>query len=348
MLERILIVGRGSMGLRHLRLARALLPSAELTLLGRHSSLTLGKDLERVNSVSSLDEALRSRPQAAVIANPSSKHLESAIPLARAGIHLLVEKPISNTAEGVCELIDICDTGKLILMTGYNLRFLPSLRDFRQLLQDGRIGRVLSVRAEVGQYLPSWRPEVDYRNTVSANKELGGGVLLELSHEIDYLRWLFGEIASVDSICNRQSDLDIDVEDTANLIFTFSGDRPVLGALNIDFVRHDRTRSCTAIGESGSLRWNGLTGSVELFMSGEKDWKVVTEDKSQPDDSYLAELSHFIDCVANGAKPIVGGADGLAVVQIIEAARLSSTTGRRAYVETKERKRVDERSWVGG
>ena len=82
-------------------------------------------------------------------------------------------------------------------MTAYNLRFLPSLQAYRERIQFGVIGKVLSVRCEIGQYLPSWRPGSDYRQAVSASRALGGGALLELSHEIDYLRWIFGEVAWV-------------------------------------------------------------------------------------------------------------------------------------------------------
>jgi len=142
--------------------------------------------------VTSLDDALRFHPQAAVIANPASHHLDLAMPLAQAGVHLLVEKPVSSSTHRVSELIEVCRVRGITLMTGYNLRFLPSLKRFRELLEEKRVGRVLSVRAEIGQFLPSWRPGFDYRQSVSARATLGGGVLLELSHEIDYLRWLFG------------------------------------------------------------------------------------------------------------------------------------------------------------
>ena len=177
MLERILVVGLGSIGTRHVRLVRKLIPGLQIVVL-RHQSCQDTNEPGIDHCVTSPDEALRFRPQAAVVANPASLHLDVALPLAHAGVHLLVEKPISSTTQGVSELIEACRTRGITLMTGYNLRFLSSLRRFRELLEEKRVGRVLSVRAEIGQFLPSWRPGSDYRQTVSAKAALGGGVLL--------------------------------------------------------------------------------------------------------------------------------------------------------------------------
>lgn len=333
MLERILIVGLGSIGSRHARLARETIPGVQIAAL-RHRECddipTDGIDY----CFTSPDEAMRFRPQAAVISNPASHHLEFALPLARAGVHLLVEKPIACASEGVHELIDICQAKDAILMVAYNQRFSPALQRFRESLGNELIGRVLSVRAEVGQYLPGWRPGVDYRNTVSARAELGGGVLLELSHEIDYLRWLFGDIQWVSAVLRAQSDLEIDVEDTALLTLGFAGrngEKPLIASLNIDFVRQDSIRTCVAIGESGTLKWNAINGTVELFKKGESSWQTLFSSSPQRDESYVAEWHHFLGCIGKGTPPLISGQDGLAVLNVIQAARLSSA--KRAVVE---------------
>jgi predicted dehydrogenase len=326
MLERLLIAGLGSIGKRHARLARELAPGVRIMALRRSSGTEAGIDA----CVTSLADALEFRPQAAVIAGPASHHLEVAAALARAGVHLLIEKPIADSSDGVSELIDACRARKITLMTGYNLRFLPSLQRFRELIEARRIGRVLSVRAEVGQFLPSWRPGTDYRSSVSARAVLGGGVLLELSHEIDYLRWVFGEVSWVSAIQRKQSALEIDVEDTAHLVLGFAeegAERAPVAALSMDFIRHDTTRVCTAIGETGSLRWNAVAGTVDIFEQGHDEWKCLFAHQAQRDESYLAEWRHFLDCIAQGRAPLISGEDGLAVVRIVEAARLSSTTG---------------------
>jgi predicted dehydrogenase len=266
--------------------------------------------------------------------------------LARAGVHLLVEKPISNATCGVAELIEECRVRGLTLMIGYNLRFLPSLMRFRELVEEGRVGRVLSARAEVGQFLPSWRPGSDYRQTVSARAELGGGVLLELSHEIDYLRWLFGEVEWVSAVGRRQSALEIDVEDTAHLVLGFSGETKVprvIAALSMDFIRHDTTRCCTAIGETGSLRWNAIAGTVEVLEQGADAWRTLLAHPHQRDESYLAEWRHFLECITAGSASLVSGNDALAVLRVIEAARLSSRTGATVPIVARDPQAGDVR-----
>jgi predicted dehydrogenase len=130
---------------------------------------------------------------AALITEAISVHLAHARAAAASGAHLFIEKPLANTPDGLPELLADCRANGLALLVAYNFRFYQPLQLMRDAVQSGCIGRVVSARAEVGQYLPDWRPGADYRQSVTARAELGGGVLLELSHEIDYLRWLVGE-----------------------------------------------------------------------------------------------------------------------------------------------------------
>ena len=333
MIDRILIVGYGSVGKRHLRLARGLLPTAEIRVLRHQKCIDVP---EYANAcLSSLDDAIFFAPHIAVIANPATFHLSVALPLAQAGVHLLVEKPLAASLEGVDDLIAACRDHNTVLMTAYNLRFLPSLQRFRKLFIDGHIGRVLSVRSEIGQYLPSWRSDADYRSSVSARKDLGGGALLELSHELDYLRWIFGNVEWVQATVRQQSDLDVDVEDTAHLVLGFEPDRSgnqLIAALNVDFIRHDTTRNCTAIGEMGSLRWEGLTGVVAHYEAGGTNWHELFRREHELDGSYLAEWRDFLACIDGQRSPAVTGEDGRNVLQIIQAARRSSESGNTTIV----------------
>lgn len=277
-----------------------------------------------------MEEAILFAPQIAIIANPSTFHVHVAQELAHAGAHLLVEKPLSSSLEGVDNLIKTCKERESVLMIGYNLRFSPSLKRFRELLGEGIIGEFLSVRCEVGQYLPSWRPESDYRQGVTAKRELGGGALLELSHEIDYLRWIFGEVEWVRATLSQQSKLEIDVEDSAHLTMGFlptKGERQLVGTLNLDFIRHDHTRTCTVIGEKGTLFWDGLTGDVDLFEAGTTSWKKLFNHQPQSDETYRAEWQDFVISIQEKKIPSVTGDDGLRVLEIIDAARISAPTG---------------------
>ena len=328
MFSRLLIVGLGSIGNRHKELVHRLFPNAEVEVLRLRDKTQL-VDLDS-KSLTTIQDAKEFSPEIAVLCTPSTTHISLALDLAKSGVHLLIEKPISQSSEGVLELLQECASRNVVLMVGYNLRYLKSLQEFRRQISEGLIGNPLSVRCEVGQYLPNWRPKKDYRESVSAKRELGGGVLLELSHEIDYLRWIFGEVDWVRATLLRQSELEIDVEDTAHLTIGFeksSSSRQFVAHLNMDFIRHDTTRNCIVIGDRGSLRWDGILGEVSLFQAGEKSWKTLFTNDNGIEETYTSEWQELISAIEEKRHPAVTGEDGLRVVEIIEAACLSSRSG---------------------
>ncbi len=324
MISRLLIVGYGSIGRRHLKIARMSLPYADIRILRQQFT---GEIPEFSNGCfSNLGDVLSFNPQVAIIANPAPHHLPIATELTKIGCHLLVEKPLSNNLYGVDELLKQVNEHQTFLQIGYNLRYDASLIEFRKKILDGLVGDILSVRCEVGQYLPSWRLNADYRKTVSAQKVLGGGVLLELSHELDYLRWIFGEVEWVSSWLNYTSTFEIDVEDTAHIILRFimNSGRALTVNLNMDFIRQDATRQCTVIGERGSLRWNGLTGEVDLYQSNSQSWRNIFYRPHERDESYSFQWKSFLRGIETGSNSLLTVGDGKAVLQIIDAIRKSS------------------------
>jgi len=333
-IKTVLVVGLGSAGRRHVGIIKELFPDINIVVL-RHRQCDKN-DIDALGlykCVTSIDKAIETNPQAAIIANPATKHIGVAEKLAHNGIHLLIEKPISDSSMGVQALINICNQNNVILMTGYNLRFLPSLIEFKKQLQAKKIGDIYLVRSEVGQYLPSWRPESDYNNGVSANKSLGGGVLLELSHEIDYLSWIFGPIKWVKSHVSKQSDLDIDVEDSANIILGFKSTdgRELTASLNMDFIRHDTTRKCFVIGEKGTLLWNGINGQVMFFKKSGTQWDELYSSKLEREYTYKEEIKSFFLSVETITIPSISGQDGLEVVKIIENIKESSNNNSMVF-----------------
>ena len=176
---------------------------------------------------------------------------------------------------------------------------------------------------------------MEYSSSVSAQKILGGGALLELSHEIDYLLWIFGEVDWVKSHVYKQSDLEIDVEDSAYVILGFKEfDGSVMTAsLNIDFIRHDVTRRCFVIGEKGTLLWDGVKGQVELYKKSNKDWELLFSSSPDKDFTYMEEIKSFLSSVESNRKPNISGEDGLQVVNVVESIKESSITNSMIFCQ---------------
>tara|TARA_B100001013_G_scaffold21483_1_gene12027 strand:+ start:399 stop:1427 length:1029 start_codon:yes stop_codon:yes gene_type:complete len=328
-IQTALIVGVGSIGLRHLNLIKEIDPDIKLIAL-RHKE-SKGPNPENVDHVvTSVKDALIYDPNIAIISNPSPLHLDVAMPLAEAGVHLLIEKPISSSTQRVGELISLAKKNNCKLMVGYNLRFLNSLIFFRKKVLNQSIGKIFSIRSEAGQHLESWRPNTKYTDGVSAQRRLGGGVLLELSHEFDYLSWIFGRIDWVAGHLSKQSDLDIDVEDTAHCLLGFKDEDTsfdLIANVSLDFIRSDPVRQCSAIGELGSLRWDGIKNTVEIYSKDQKRWQVLYEDVEDKNFSYKKELNHFIECVVNDSSPLISGESAMDTLRVIEGIRKSSSKG---------------------
>jgi predicted dehydrogenase len=314
---RVVLVGLGSIGRRHLANIRLTEPDAEITVVRhRRDDSTVPEGADRV--VHTLDEALAYRPDVGFLCGPTSTHAQVGIVLASAGLHLFVEKPLALNAVEARQLVDACNEADRMLIVGYNLRFCESLRIMHRAACDGSVGRVMSGRAEVGQYLPEWRSGVDYRTTNSARSEFGGSIVFELSHEIDYMRWLLGEVAAVDAIVGRLSNLDVDVDDTAELLLSFTNG--CFGSIHMDMTRRDATRRCELIGTDGTLTWNAITGETCRFRFDSGWTTLVSGGGESRNDMYLAEAAHVFACIRGEATPLVDGTDGARVVELAQAA----------------------------
>lgn len=326
--RRALVVGLGSIGSRHLQNLRHLCPNTRIAVLRRAgASATHALDLGADEVVASLKSALEFAPDACIVACPSPFHVEVAEVFARVDVPLLIEKPLGDELGAAAALVRLCRERSVTLAVGYNLRFLPSLRAAREQIALGVIGEVFSVRAEVGQYLPDWRPGTDYRLGVTAQAKLGGGVLLELSHEIDYLIWIFGMPARVAAVGGCSGQLSVDVEDIMEL--TLQYDHPWrLISLHLDMLQRRPYRHCRMVGTHGSLEWDGLTGSVYMDrILEDKPRQLQAIDMPDKNEMYIKELCDFLAASASGNMPTCSGEDGLRVLAVIDAARRSAEAG---------------------
>ncbi|MCH7643168.1 MAG: Gfo/Idh/MocA family oxidoreductase, partial [Chloroflexi bacterium] len=275
-------------------------------------------------SFKSLDAALAAAPTAVLVCTPPTLHVEVASRALDAGAHIFIEKPISHElSESLDRLLNSAERAGLVVMVGYNLRFHPGLLKLRSLVTAGVAGELLTLRAEYGQYLPTWRPGADYRSGYFACESTGGGILLEESHEFDYVAWLGGEVRSVFARAGRLSELEIETEDTALAILELPGGR--LAEIHVDCVQRGYARSCKYVGAEATLFWD-YTSGVTVTRDGRDD--EVFEITPDPNEMYLSEIAHFVECVNGRATPPVDGPAARRVLEVVLAAKRSARERR--------------------
>jgi predicted dehydrogenase len=317
------IIGLGSIGRRHLRLISEIRPDIKIIAVRSGHGERCDEEKMAAKTVYSIGEAVDEGVQAAIISSPATLHLKQSLELAKNGIHLLIEKPISHTSDMTGELLKIVNNNNITVMVGYVLRYEPGAIKFKNWLSSKMTGKILHVRIECGSYLPDWRPEQNYKETVSALSELGGGVLLELSHEIDYLHWFFGKPIDVQAQVRNSETLDISVEDQVDLLIT--NEEGFLISVQLDFNRRYTKRSCSVITTEGELIWDAVKKNVVWKCVGEEQSKYTYN--NERDSIYRKQLKIFFDCIENNNDPIVTIEDGINVINLIDAVRKASEKG---------------------
>jgi predicted dehydrogenase len=321
--QRFLVIGCGSIGKRHIE---------NLRRLGANDIIAFDTQALRaaevaaaygVQTVVSLDAAWQQHPNVCLITAPTSLHLALALKGAARGCHLFIEKPLSHSWQGVEELLDVAACRQLVTLVGCNMRFHPGLRELKRLLAANAVGRVITARAQVGQYLPDWHPLEDYRRSYSARRELGGGVILDAIHEIDYLCWLFGPVADAVCLANKLSQLEIDTEDTAAMLLRFNNG--VVGEVHLDYVQRIYRRTCQIIGEEGTIDCDFGAGQVRWYSARSRQWSQYENPAGwEVNQMYFDEMKHFLSCLAGEGTPELEVAQAAQVLRIALAAKQSA------------------------
>lgn len=331
--RRILLISLGSIGHRHLRNAKELMPDAKMCIW-RHKPGDIPPEAEGISVVYSEADAFDFAPDAVMISSPASFHAAQCTPFARQGIPIFVEKPLEVSSAALEPLKAALDHGKGVFFVGYVLRFQPIMAALKDFIDSQKIGTVRTAHIATGQYLPDWRPDADYRDGVSAQAALGGGVLLELSHELDYARWFFGQPKTVTAEAGKVSGLDMDVEDNATVIFGYPQARVTI---NIDFLQRVAAMTLKVIGSEATLEADLIAETARVNApSGVEELDLPK--LSHGNEMYLRQFDAFFTQAFAEYAPRFEGSrdsafarfdDALAVVELAEAAKQSTATGRR-------------------
>lgn len=323
---RVLVVGSGSIGRRHLR---------NLHALGIRCLAGCDPDPDRLSPMVkelgvqpfvSFEEAiLGTKPDLVFICTPPVFHVPQALRAVRAGAHVFIEKPLSHSLAGVDELIIEAEARQRIVQVGYNLRFHPGLQKLKQLVDEGAVGQILWAQAEIGQYLPDWRPWQDYRQSYTARRVLGGGILLDASHEIDYILWLLGQPSEVICLAGKVSNLEVDVEDCVTLLLRFTSGTQA--DIHMDFIQRSYTRSCKLAGERGSLIWDYSGNQVRVYLADQGEWQSLPY-SFETNQMYMHEIEHFLSCITDRKEVLVNLKQGRQTLAVALAAYTGATERR--------------------
>jgi predicted dehydrogenase len=336
---KFLIAGLGSIGRRHFRNLIAL--AEKNIILLRTRKATLPEDeLAGYPVETDLQEALQThKPDAVIVANPTSMHLDVAIPAAEAGCHILLEKPVSHSLERLDVLKETAEkTGSKILV-GFQFRYHPTLNKARELIQAKALGKILTVHAHWGEYLPQWHPWEDYRQSYAARSDLGGGVAVTLTHPLDYSRYLLGDVESLWSFNGHVSPLEIDVEDVAEIGMKFTNG--AVGGVHVNYFQRPPVHRLEIVGTVGTLRWDNADGILQFskFSSpfgsfSDQPPAPVMETFSPPEgfernQLFVAQTRHFLAVARGEIEPVCTLDDGVQALRLAQAAYESQQTGRR-------------------
>ena len=314
-----IICGVGSIGTRHLKNIIKAFPDKKIGLL-RREKIKL-EEYPNIEIFTDFNDCIERNPKALIICTPSSYHMDIAVLAAKFNINTFIEKPLSIELDSkVNTFVNLVKEKKLKCMIGFDLRFHPGIIKLKELINKNTIGKIYSIEAQVGQYLPDWKPNKDYRLEMSAKKETGGGVLNDLIHEIDYVTYLIGEVKSVFGINNRVSDLEIETEDMAKILLNFKNG--CVGYIHLDYLQKKYSRSCKIIGEKGTLEWNYVTDNLTLL---EKDKKTVIDyTKIDRNQRFMNEIKYFINCIENNISCSPNEDIGYNTLKIIASIKKSS------------------------
>ena len=339
---KILIAGLGGIGQRHLRnLVTILGGSSDIRAVDPRVNIPVLTDKLQVEDDATLqdkyglhiypdlDAGIAWHPDAVFVCNPTSMHVPTALQAVRAGCHVFIEKPLSHNMNDVDGLLQEAEKAHRRIVVGYQMRFHPCLIRLKELIGSGKIGNILSVRAEIGEYLPGWHTYEDYRQMYASRQDLGGGVILSQIHEMDYLYWLFGLPNTMYALGGQLSRLELNVEDTAEVLMEFPGEQqPFPVSLHVDYIQRPPSRSCKVLGDAGMICLDLVNPAITVYDENGIQVESLSYPDFQRNEMFLVEASAFLAGIKGQAESLVGLQDGIQSLRMALAARESLASGR--------------------
>lgn len=281
---KIIFFGLGSIGQRH---ATILLENYPHDLYAFRSGTSEASNKLSIKELHSWGEVRNLEPDIAFITNPTYLHIETAIKCARLGCKLFVEKPIDKDLKGLDKLLAIVNNKKLVTYVAYNLRFHPVILRLKKYIENQK---PLHVRVVCTSYLPTWRSDTDYLQGYSANTSMGGGVILDLSHELDYIAYLFGGIKEIEGNYARRGNVTVDTEDYVDFL---AETKQSPANIHINFLSNFRQRYIQIDFEEMSVIGDIINIEIKEYKNETLEKRYnLKYDKGQ---EYISQMKYFFD-----------------------------------------------------
>lgn len=329
-MKQILVIGGGSIGERHVRcFQRTGRANVALCELSNEVRQRVGRQYELQRCFEKFEDVPLLDFDAAVICTPAHLHIPMAMQLAKAGVGILIEKPLSISLDGVAELESLVAAEQLPVSVAYVTRHHPALQAMKQAIDERRFGKPVQIVANGGQYFPFYRPA--YRDTYYTRHETGGGAIQDaITHTMNAAAWLVGPIDRLVADAQHCVLEGVDVEDTVHMLTrhaTVQG-RNVLGSFSLNQHQSVNESAVTVICEHGIAR---MESHHCRWMSGSEpnaDWIVESEYKIERDDLFVRQASAFLEQLDGTAEPACALAEGLQTLKVNLAALESVRTGK--------------------
>jgi predicted dehydrogenase len=314
---KFLVIGTGSIGQRHIK---------NLISLGYNNieifdtNKLLAKKIAKKFSINNLSSLKFNDVKCTLICTPPTSHINFAIKAIENNSHVFVEKPLSNKLELIPILIKKAKRKKLNIFVGYVFRFDKGLLKVKKELEVKKIGKIISFDAYEGWFLPKWRPWQDYTKSYTASSRLGGGIILDGSHELNYMLWLGNDIEQVFSYYKTIPKLKIGTEGLAEVILKFKN--KAIGRIHLDFINPKYNRHCEIIGDEGSVRWNFEDQSVEFQKNSSRKFQRIKYGENF-NQMYVDEIKHIIKVINKEEKNRINISDAINTLKISLAIKKS-------------------------
>jgi predicted dehydrogenase len=332
---KFLVVGLGSMGKRRTRNLQYLKAEEIAGFDIREDRRKEAEQKYGIETFAKFDEAMRSSPDALIISTPPDLHVKYALEAAKNNKHFFMEASVVD--RGMSELIEICRKRDIVAAPSCAMRFIPSVKKIKEIVDSGIIGDVLSFTHHSGQYLPDWHPWEDIKKYYVSKRETGGAREI-VPFELVWLTWVLGDMETISCFKGKLSKLEADIDDVYQIIMKFNSG--VLGHLMVDVVSRTADRSFKLFGEEGSIFWDWGTG-VNVYTSKHRKWTSYPEragttvrgyDEKIKEEPYIEEMDVFIKATKKEKRYPYTLEEDQRILELLYAAEKSS--GKGSHVET--------------